>query len=304
MTFSLPSRRSASLRIRGHAERTAAHTRAPADTIPDRLLRTPQRFGGHIRFRFRIHPTDAKGRPLLFRAFRVGVHCSRTMTKDGKISNFERVLSWLPEPSEAAWATSNPFLSSTLNEVLNQRDTRLSGTPCTSRLKTAVTALLQVQDRRDKSAALILAASREAEETAFTLASRRPRAPASGSPPRRACVTAQAAAIFATAPDLVVTNPKVLKKVFDKGFVAPEAFRTYLAVDAQRHYVMGHGPHRFARRALSRRPPADRDGPRRRCTTEDPYTTSRTPPPTAGRPTRRRVKPPPRNAWYSYPKRR
>ena len=94
------------------------------------------------------------------------------MTKDEKISNFERVLSWLPEAFKS-WATSNPFLSSTLNEVLNERDTRLSGTPCTSRLKTAVTALLQkLQDRRDKSAALILAASREAEETAFTLASR------------------------------------------------------------------------------------------------------------------------------------
>lgn len=107
------------------------------------------------------------------------------MTKDEKISNFERVLSWLPEAFKS-WATSNPFLSSTLNEVLNERDTRLSGTPCTSRLKTAVTALLQkLQDRRDKSAALILAASREAEETAFTLASRMSEAPASGSPPRR-----------------------------------------------------------------------------------------------------------------------
>ena len=53
------------------------------------------------------------------------------MTKDEKISNFERVLSWLPEAFKS-WATSNPFLSSTLNEVLNERDTRLSGTPCTN----------------------------------------------------------------------------------------------------------------------------------------------------------------------------
>ena len=45
------------------------------------------------------------------------------MTKDEKISNFERVLSWLPEAFKS-WATSNPFLSSTLNEVLNERDTR------------------------------------------------------------------------------------------------------------------------------------------------------------------------------------
>lgn len=77
------------------------------------------------------------------------------MTKDEKISNFERVLSWLPEAFKS-WATSNPFLSSTLNEVLNERDTRLSGTPCTSRLKTAVTALLQKpgpprQERRPDS---------------------------------------------------------------------------------------------------------------------------------------------------------
>ena len=110
-----------------------------------------------------------------------------------------------------------------------------SGTPCTSRLKTAVTALLQkLQDRRDKSAALILAASREAEETAFTLASRM----SEGTGLRIAATTgvrdgAGLAAIFATAPDLVVTNPKVLKKVFDKGFVAPEAFRTILVDGAE-----------------------------------------------------------------------
>ena len=157
------------------------------------------------------------------------------MTKDEKISNFERVLSWLPEAFKS-WATSNPFLSSTLNEVLNERDTRLSGTPCTSRLKTAVTALLQkLQDRRDKSAA-----SREAEETAFTLASRM----SEGTGLRIAATTgvrdgAGLAAIFATAPDLVVTNPKVLKKVFDKGFVAPEAFRTILVDGAEWHDVMG-----------------------------------------------------------------
>lgn len=162
------------------------------------------------------------------------------MTKDEKISNFERVLSWLPEAFKS-WATSNPFLSSTLNEVLNERDTRLSGTPCTSRLKTAVTALLQkLQDRRDKSAALILAASREAEETAFTLASRM----SEGTGLRIAATTgvrdgAGLAAIFATAPDLVVTNPKVMKKVFDKGFVAPEAFRTILVDGAEWHDVMG-----------------------------------------------------------------
>ena len=162
------------------------------------------------------------------------------MTKDEKISNFERVLSWLPEAFKS-WATSNPFLSSTLNEVLNERDTRLSGTPCTSRLKTAVTALLQkLQDRRDKSAALILAASREAEETAFTLASRM----SEGTGLRIAATTgvrdgAGLAAIFATAPDLVVTNPKVLKKGFDKGFVAPEAFRTILVDGAEWHDVMG-----------------------------------------------------------------
>lgn len=162
------------------------------------------------------------------------------MTKDEKISNFERVLSWLPEAFKS-WATSNPFLSSTLNEVLNERDTRLSGTPCTSRLKTAVTALLQkLQDRRDKSAALILAASREAEETAFTLASRM----SEGTGLRIAATTgvrdgAGLTAIFAAAPDLVVTNPKVLKKVFDKGFVAPEAFRTILVDGAEWHDVMG-----------------------------------------------------------------
>ena len=58
------------------------------------------------------------------------------MTKDEKISNFERVLSWLPEAFKS-WATSNPFLSSTLNEVLNERDTRLSGTPSALSRKTA-----------------------------------------------------------------------------------------------------------------------------------------------------------------------
>lgn len=162
------------------------------------------------------------------------------MTKDEKISNFERVLSWLPEAFKS-WATSNPFLSSTLNEVLNERDTRLSGTPCTSRLKTAVTALLQkLQDRRDKSAALILAASREAEETAFTLASRM----SEGTDLRIAATTgvrdgAGLTAIFAAAPDLVVTNPKVLEKVFDKGFAAPEAFRTILVDGAEWHDVIG-----------------------------------------------------------------
>ena len=195
------------------------------------------------------------------------------MTKDEKISNFERVLSWLPEAFKS-WATSNPFLSSTLNEVLNERDTRLSGTPCTSRLKTAVTALLQkLQDRRDKSAALILAASREAEETAFTLASRM----SEGTGLRIAATTgvrdgAGLAAIFATAPDLVVTNPKVLKKVFDKGFVAPEAFRTILVDGAEWHDVMGDTD---LIASLVERFPAARQlivtGPVVVETTEDPY---------------------------------
>ena len=56
MTFSLPSRRSASLRIRGHAERTAAHTRAPADTIPDRLL-------PHATAFWRAHPISIPHTP-------------------------------------------------------------------------------------------------------------------------------------------------------------------------------------------------------------------------------------------------
>ena len=195
------------------------------------------------------------------------------MTKDEKISNFERVLSWLPEAFKS-WATSNPFLSSTLNEVLNERDTRLSGTPCTSRLKTAVTALLQkLQDRRDKSAALILAASREAEETAFTLASRM----SEGTGLRIAATTgvrdgAGLTAIFAAAPDLVVTNPKVLKKVFDKGFVAPEAFRTILVDGAEWHDVMGDTD---LIASLVERFPAARQlivtGPVVVETTEDPY---------------------------------
>lgn len=228
------------------------------------------------------------------------------MTKDEKISNFERVLSWLPEAFKS-WATSNPFLSSTLNEVLNERDTRLSGTPCTSRLKTAVTALLQkLQDRRDKSAALILAASREAEETAFTLASRM----SEGTGLRIAATTgvrdgAGLAAIFATAPDLVVTNPKVLKKVFDKGFVAPEAFRTILVDGAEWHDVMGDTD--LIASLVERFPAALQlivTGPSSLETTEDPYNAMLHAPAYAGRPTRRRVKPPPRNAWYSYPKRR
>lgn len=195
------------------------------------------------------------------------------MTKDEKISNFERVLSWLPEAFKS-WATSNPFLSSTLNEVLNERDTRLSGTPCTSRLKTAVTALLQkLQDRRDKSAALILAASREAEETAFTLASRM----SEGTGLRIAATTgvrdgAGLTAIFAAAPDLVVTNPKVLEKVFDKGFAAPEAFRTILVDGAEWHDVMGDTD---LIASLVERFPAARQlivtGPVVVETTEDPY---------------------------------
>ena len=195
------------------------------------------------------------------------------MTKDEKISNFERVLSWLPEAFKS-WATSNPFLSSTLNEVLNERDTRLSGTPCTSRLKTAVTALLQkLQDRRDKSAALILAASREAEETAFTLASRM----SEGTGLRIAATTgvrdgAGLTAIFAAAPDLVVTNPKVLEKVFDKGFAAPEAFRTILVDGAEWHDVMGDTD--LIASLIERFPAAHQlivTGPVVVETTEDPY---------------------------------
>lgn len=194
------------------------------------------------------------------------------MTKDEKISNFERVLSWLPEAFKS-WAASNPFLSSTLNEVLNERDTRLSGTPSTSRLKTAVTALLQkLQDRRDKSSALILAASREAEETAFTLASRM----SEGTDLRIAATTgvrdgAGLTAIFAAAPDLIVTNPKVLEKVFAKGFAAPEAFRTILVDGAEWHDVMGNTD---IIAALVERFPAARQlivtGPVVE-TTEDPY---------------------------------
>ena len=162
------------------------------------------------------------------------------MTKDEKISNFERVLSWLPEAFKS-WASSNPFLSSTLNEVLNERDTRLSGTPCASRLMTAVTALLQkLQDRRDKSAALILAASREAEETALELATRM----SEGTGLKISATTgvrdgAGLTAVFTDAPDLVVTNPKVLEKAFEKGFAVPEAFRTILIDGAEWHEVMG-----------------------------------------------------------------
>lgn len=195
------------------------------------------------------------------------------MTKDEKISNFERVLSWLPEAFKR-WATSNPFLSSTLNEVLNERDTRLSGTPCTSRLKTAMTALLQkLQDRRDKNAALILSPSRESEETAFALASRM----SAGTGLKITATTgirdaAGLTSIFAEAPDLVVTNPKVLEKVFDKGFASPDSFRTILVDGAEWHDVMGDTD-RIA--ALVERFPAARQlivtGPVAVETSEDPY---------------------------------
>ena len=195
------------------------------------------------------------------------------MTTDEKFSNFERVLSWLPEAFKL-WATTNPFLSSTLNEVLNERDTRLSGTPCTSRLKTAMTALLQkLKDRRDKSAALILSSSRESEETAFTLASRM----AEGTGLKIAATTgirdgAGLTAVFADAPDLIVTSPKVLEKVFDKGFAAPDSFRTILVDGAEWHDVMGDTD-RIA--ALVERFPAARQlivtGPVAVETSEDPY---------------------------------
>lgn len=113
------------------------------------------------------------------------------------------------------------------------------------------------------------------------------------------------AAIFATAPDLVVTNPKVLKKVFDKGFVAPEAFRTILVDGAEWHDVMGDTD--LIASLVERFPAALQlivTGPSSLRQPRTPTTPCCTPPPTAGRPTRRRVKPPPRNAWYSYPKRR
>ena len=100
------------------------------------------------------------------------MHCLVTMTKEDKISPFERVMAWLPEAFKP-WASSSGFLSLTLNEVLNERDTRISGLPNASRLKTALISVLQkLKSRRENSdsAAVVIAPSREVEELAFHMA--------------------------------------------------------------------------------------------------------------------------------------
>ena len=169
------------------------------------------------------------------------MHCLVTMTKEDKISPFERVMAWLPEAFKP-WASSSGFLSLTLNEVLNERDTRISGLPNASRLKTALISVLQkLKSRRENSdsAAVVIAPSREVEELAFHMATQL----SSDNTLRIAASTgirdtAGLTQLFANGIDLLITNPKILEKIFDKGFASPEQFKTVLIDGAEWHDVL------------------------------------------------------------------
>lgn len=154
-------------------------------------------------------------------------------------------MTWLPE-SFKAWASSSGFLSLALNEVLNERDTRLSAVPSTARLKTGLIAVIQkLRDRRENSeaGAILIAPSREAEETALRLAV----ALCADSPLRVVATTgvrdtAGFTKLFEDRVDLLITNPKSLEKVFDKGFASPEHFRTLFVDGTEWHEIMGETP--------------------------------------------------------------
>lgn len=204
------------------------------------------------------------------------MHCQVTMTKEDKISHFERVMAWLPEAFKP-WATSSGFLSMTLNEVLNERDTRISGLPNASRIQTALIAVLQkLKSRRENSdsAAVVIAPSREVEELAFHIATQ---LCADNSLRIVASTgirdTAGFTQLFAERVDLLITTPKTLEKIFDKGFANPEQFKTVLIDGAEWHDVLEETPRI---ESLCERFPAARQlivtGPVGAENADDPYT--------------------------------
>ncbi len=204
------------------------------------------------------------------------MHCQVTMTKEDKISHFERVMAWLPEAFKP-WATSSGFLSMTLNEVLNERDTRISGLPNASRIQTALIAVLQkLKSRRENSdsAAVVIAPSREVEELAFHISTQ---LCADNSLRIVASTgirdTVGFTQLFAERVDLLITAPKTLEKIFDKGFASPEQFKTVLIDGAEWHDVLEETPRI---ESLCERFPAARQlivtGPVGAENADDPYT--------------------------------
>ena len=147
-------------------------------------------------------------------------------------------MQWLPETLRE-WASSSAFLPMALNEILTDRDTRLAGAPGISRTRTALAAVIQkLQERRaaDTSAALVIAPSREAEESTLRAAL----ALAAGTTLRTTGTaglrdkTALAKA-FAEPADLIVTSPKTAEKLFELGLLQPDSVKTVFVDDIEWH---------------------------------------------------------------------
>ena len=157
-------------------------------------------------------------------------------------SNFERVMKWLPE-SLRSWAESSAFLPLALNEILNDRDTKLSGSPGSGKILTALIGVIQkLTDRRDgsKHCAVILSSSRESEES--TLATAAMLAEAAG---LRAAGTAGVrdaagfAKLFSDPVDLLITSAKTLEKLFDRSVLSPDTVRTLVVDEAEWQEALG-----------------------------------------------------------------
>lgn len=160
-------------------------------------------------------------------------------------SNFERVMKWLPE-SLRSWAESSAFLPLALNEILNDRDTKLSGSPGSGKILTALIGVIQkLTDRRDgsKHCAVILSSSRESEESTLATAARLTEAAglrAAGTAGIRE--SAGFAKLFSDPVDLLVTSAKTLEKLFDRGFLTPDAVRTLVVDETEWQEALGDMP--------------------------------------------------------------
>lgn len=168
------------------------------------------------------------------------------MTEQPTTSHIERVLQWLPAPLRS-WAETSAFLPPALNDILTDRDTRMTGSPGSGKILTALIAVVQKLVDRKESArhcAVILSSSREAEES--TLAQAKELAAAAG---LRAVGTAGVrdsaglTKLFADPVDLLVTSAKTLEKLFDRGLLAADTVRTVVVDEAEWQDAQGDMPH-------------------------------------------------------------
>ena len=167
------------------------------------------------------------------------------MTERPTTSQIARVLQWLPAPLRS-WAETSAFLSPVLSDILTDRDTRMTGSPGSGKILTALIAVVQKLVDRKESArhcAVILSSSREAEES--TLAQAKELADAAG---LRAVGTAGVrdsaglAKLFADPVDLLVSSAKSFVILFDRGILASDTVRTVVVDEAEWQDAQGDMP--------------------------------------------------------------